>query len=455
MRGFVSPGTASPMNLRFVCPAFVFAVAAVGAGGADAGTTADHEVAARVLAYADRAEAELRGNILPFWLEHARDRERGGFYGEIDGQLRVKKDASRGALLTTRVLWTFSAAYRRYRDPAYLEMARWAYADLWNRFRDEEHGGLYWRTQADGTPIDARKSAYVHAFGIYGLSEFFRATGEEEARERAIELYRLLEQHARDRENGGYFEEFSRDWKVSRERGRRRSVMGAADQKSQNVHLHLLEAYTNLARIRPDPELKRNLRELIELMQARVLDESTHHLRLFLAEDWSPRSTAISFGHDIEYSWLVTEAAEVLGDEDVLERVRDTAVQLAAVTLREGVDEDGGVIAEAEPGGRRDTFREWWPQAEAAVGFLNAYQISNDERYLEASRRSWAFIERHLVDHEKGEWHHGLSGDGRRTSTTKVSFWKCPYHNGRACLELVDRLHSIAGRKVSAAPGDE
>jgi mannobiose 2-epimerase len=393
--------------------------------------------------FIERVEAELRGNILPFWLKHARDRERGGFFGEIDGRLRVKKDAPRGALLSARVLWTFSAAFRRYQDPEYREMAQWALEDLNARFWDEKHSGLVWRMHADGGGLDTRKVVYVQAFGIYGLSEYYRATGEQAALDRAIELYRLLERYSHDREHRGYLEEFTRDWKVSHTRGPRRSAMGSLDQKSQNVHLHLLEAYTNLLRVWPDPELKRNLRELIEVMQTKVLDASTHHLRLFLAEDWSPRSDTISFGHDVEYSWLVTEAAEVLGDEQVIEGVKRAAVKIAAVTLAQGVDLDGGVLAEADANGLTDTFKEWWPQAEATVGFLNAYQLSGEPRYLHASMRSWGFIERHLVDREKGEWLHGVSRDGRRKSTLKIGFWKCPYHNGRACMELVDRLRNM------------
>lgn len=393
--------------------------------------------------YALRVETELRENILPFWMKHARDRERGGFHGTIDGGLRISREAPRGALLTARILWTFSAAYRRYQDPAYLEMAKWAYDDLWARFWDKEQGGLYWRTTADGRPQDDRKVIYVQAFGLYGLSEYVRATSDPQARAKALEIYQLIERHAHDREHRGYFEEFSREWRISRKRGMRRSAMGSLDQKSQNVHLHLLEAYTNLARIWPEPEVAGNLRELIDVMQTRILDKSTNHLRLFLAEDWSPRSDTISFGHDIEYSWLLVEAAEVLGDPEILRQAKETAVRIAAVTLREGVDPDGGVLAEANPNGVTGTFKEWWPQAEAAVGFLNAFQISGDPAFYRASAGSWDFIESHLVDRVNGEWLHGVSRDGNRKSTLKVGFWKCPYHNGRSCLELIDRLKAV------------
>ncbi len=396
-----------------------------------------------VQAYARQVEAELRGDILPFWLAHARDRERGGFYGEIEGNLEVKKNAPRGALLTSRVLWTFSAAYRRYHDPEYLAMARWAYDDLLAHFWDQKDGGVYWRVSADGKPLDARKILYGQAFAIYGLSEYSRATGEQAPLDRAIEIYRLIERYAHDQAHLGYFEELTRDWKVSRDRGRFGSAMGSLDQKSQNVHLHVMEALANLYRVWPDPGLKARLHEVADLMLDVVLDSRDHHLRLFLAEDWTPRSDEISFGHDIEFSWLMVETAELLGDQPLIERAKKEAVAIATVTLQQGVDTDGGVLAEANPKGITNRFKEWWPQAEATIGFLGAYQLSGDRKFFDASRGSWNFIETKLVDHKNGEWLQGISGDGRHKVTVKVSFWKCPYHNSRACMEVLDRLRSL------------
>jgi mannobiose 2-epimerase len=392
--------------------------------------------------YAKRVEAELRGNILPFWLKNTRDRERGGFYGQINAPLDIKRDAPRGALLTARVLWTFSAACRRYHDPAYLEMARWAYDDLLAHFWDKEKGGLYWRVSADGAPLDSRKIIYVQAFGIYALAEYHRATNERAPLDRAIELYRLVEKNAHDHEHLGYFEEFTRDWKISRERGRG-SAMGSRGQKSQNVHIHILEAYTNLLRAWPDDGLKKNQRELIGVLLTKIFDSASNHLRLFLDEDWTPRSEEWSFGHDIEFSWLLVEAAETLGDEHLIATAKALAVQIARTTKREGVDPDGGVLGEGGPKGLTVTFKEWWPQAEAATGFLNAYQITHQREFLADSEQSWRFIETHLVDRENGEWFMGVSRDGKRKPPVKVSFWKCPYHSSRACMEVLDRLHAL------------
>ena len=402
------------------------------------------ETKSRLHTYTERMESELRKNILPFWLEHAPDRERGGFYGQMNDGTGIVKDAPRGALLTARILWTFSAAYREYPDPKYLEMARWAYDDLLARFWDKEAGGLFWSITADGVPLDSRKLLYVQSFGIYGLSEYHLATGDRQPLDRAIELYRTVEQHAHDTKNQGYFEEFSRDWKVLRGRGARESAMGSLGPKSQNTHLHMLEAYTNLLRAWAEPALKANLTELVEVMLTKVLEPSTHHLHLFFNEDWSPSSHEVSYGHDIEFSWLITEATDVLGDSTLAGRAKRAAVKIAEVTLKEGVEPSGGVAAEGGANGVTKPFKEWWTQAEAAVGFANAFQLSGATEYLEASLKTWDYIDQHLVDRKNGEWFIGVSADGTVPSPAKISFWKCPYHNGRACLEMIHRLRAIS-----------
>jgi mannobiose 2-epimerase len=402
--------------------------------------------------YRARVETELKGDILPFWLQHAHDREHGGFWGQIDNDLRVRKRAPRGALLTSRILWTFSTAYRRYQDPACLEMAKWAYDDLVGRFWDNDNGGLFWSVTASGQPFETRKVIYGQAFGIYALAEYHRATGDRAPLDRAIALYRAIEVHAHDRINRGYFEEFTRDWK--RLPNSRRSFVSPAP-KSQNTLLHVMEAYTNLRRVWSDAELRANLRDLVDVMLTRVLDPTSRHLRLFLGEDWTPRSDTISFGHDIEFSWLLPETAEVLGDPDLIARTKALAVEIARATLIQGVDADGGVLELAGPKGLIDTSKEWWPQAEATVGFLNAYQQSGDVRFLRASLHSWDFIATRLIDRQHGEWFQMVNRDGTvRAWMPKVSLWKCPYHDGRACMQLIDRLDEILAVARPAGPSD-
>lgn len=414
--------------------------------------------------YAQRIERELREDILPFWIAHVVDREHGGFYGEISNDLVVRKNAARGALLTARILWTYSAAYRRYQDPKYLEMARYAYRDLIDHFWDADQGGLFWSITADGKPLRVEKQVYGQVFGIYALAEYYRITQEPEALSHATRIYQLLEEHARDPAFGGYFEVCTRDWQ--RRQGAERSVtsggsdgedrgaapqrpsrsrsdvMGSHGSKSQNTHLHVLEAFTNLLRVWPDPGLRKRQSELVELMLAKITDPQTHHLVLFMNDDWTPRGDDISFGHDIEASWLLIEAAEVLGGEALRERVKGAALEMARVTREQAIDTDGSLLYEADPRGITNSTREWWPQAEAMVGFYNAYQLSGDERYRQAAFQVWSYIDAHLVDHKNGEWFRAVTKEGVVSRAPKVSLWKCPYHNGRACLEMIERLEA-------------
>jgi cellobiose epimerase len=404
--------------------------------------------------FATRAEQELRGNILPFWLAHARDRERGGFHAFIGEDMTVRNDLPRGALLTSRILWTFSAVYRHYPDPAYLEMARWAYRDLLDRFVDRKAGGLFWSVSAEGKPVEAHKQVYGQVFGIYALAEYYRVTNEPAALAEAIAIYRLIEAHAHDPKHGGYFDTLDRDWQLMANPAA--SVLGDAP-KSQNSHIHILEGFTNLLRVWPDAGLRQRQRELIELILTRIIDARTHHLVLFMQADWTPIGDEISYGHDIELSWLLVEAAEVLGDPALLARTKQEAVAIARVTAAEGIDRDGGVYNEGNPHGPTNTNKEWWEQAESAVGFLNAYQISGDPAHFATAQRSWQFIQDKFVDRRNGDWHNTLRRDGTpilsfttRTGRTfpsaKLSIWKCPYHNSRACLELITRLRELAGK---------
>jgi mannobiose 2-epimerase len=391
--------------------------------------------------FARSAEQVLRENILAFWLRYAPDQVAGGFYGLVKDDLTAVKSESKGSLLTCRILWTFSAAYRRYHDPAYLEMARRAYNDLLTRFWDEQNGGIYWSVSADGKPLNTSKQIYDQVFGIYALSEYYQVTSDQAVLDRAITLYRVVEKYAHDPVNGGYFEVFTRDWQRSRPTT---SVVNSISTKSQNTHLHVMEAFTKLLRVWPDAGLKANHQALLELMLTRIYDSKTHHLRLFMTDDWTLRSDGFSYGHDIEAAWLMTEAASVLGDSGLIVKTRSVAVEIAETTLKEGVDRDGGVFNEGNASGVTDASKDWWPQAEAVVGFLNAYQISGDKRFFDAASNSWAFIEKRLVDRERGEWFQSVSRDGVVQQQPKISLWKCPYHNSRSCMEIMDRLASLA-----------
>lgn len=403
--------------------------------------------AADLKALAASAEQELRGDILPFWLQYTRNPANRGYYGLITADMVVRPDAPRGALLTSRILWTFAKAYRTYHDAAYLEMARWAFRDQMDHFTDQGDGGLFWTITADGRPLDDHKQVYGQVFGIYALAEYYAATQDPDALKAAIRIYQLVETHAHDHDHGGYYDALDRHWNRLAPGGK--NLLGDAP-KSQNSHIHILEAYTNLLRVWPDPGLRENQRALIELTIHRIIDPKTHHLILFMKDDWTPISDAVSYGHDIELSWLLVEAANVVGDPDLIARAKPISLAIARVTLAEGVDPDGGVLNEGGPHGYTNTDKDWWPQAEAAVGFLNAYQLSGDPRFLAASKHSWDFIQAKFVDRVHGDWIESVHRDGSPKRTPKVTLWKCPYHSGRSCFELMERIHELGA--VPPAP---
>ena len=392
-----------------------------------------------------RIEADLRLNILPFWIARVTDQPGGTFHGSLTNELALDRMVERGALLTSRILWTYAAAYRQYRDPTYLAMADHAYADLFARFHDAKHGGFFWSIAADGTVLRDRKQIYGQAFAIYALSEYHAATGKAEPLAQAIALFRLIEKHAREPQHGGYLEAFGRAWEPITDM--RLSALDQNDPKSQNTLLHVMEAYTNLLRFWPDAGLRRALTELVEVMLAHVVNFSTGHLGLFFANDWTVNSDKLSYGHDIEAAWLLTDAAVALGHPPLISRIQTLAIKIADVTLAEGTDTDGGIYNLGAPAGITDYTKEWWPQAEAVIGFLNAYQISRNERYLAAALHTWSFIETRLIDRQNGEWFRGVTRDGRvLEKELKVGFWKCPYHNGRMGLEAVRRLRAITAQ---------
>ncbi|MBE2214442.1 MAG: AGE family epimerase/isomerase [Opitutaceae bacterium] len=388
------------------------------------------------------ATAELNGNILPFWMSRTCDTEHGGFFAELraDGTPNLK--APRGALMTCRILWTYSAAMLRDRRQDYRDMARRAFQDLDRSYWDVRHGGVFWTVDVNGAPVDSHKQTYLQAFAIFGLSEYHRATDDATAFIQARKIFWLLEKHARDREHGGYLEAFNREW--TEELPKMRRLIGGNAPKSQNTHLHLMEAYTNLLRVWPDEQLREALHSLVVLMLDRILDPETHHLRLYFESDWTPASRAISYGHDIEAAWLLCDAADALGDADLQQRTRRVAVDIARTTLAEGVSPLGGIYNAGGPKGVTDRDHEWWSQAEAVVGFLHVYKLSGDAQYLRAAERTWDFIDRHVIDRAGGEWFLMVDPEGRpRPNRVKAGMWKCPYHNGRACMEIADRVAAI------------
>jgi cellobiose epimerase len=390
----------------------------------------------------ERIETELRSNILPFWLKYAVDNEYGGFRGQIANDLTIDPHADKGLILNARILWTFSEAFRIYREQQYLQAAHRAFDYLVRYFHDEKFGGVYWMLDHLGRPVDTKKRIYGQAFTVYALATFYRATKDFPALTLAMQIYETIERASYDRENGGYFETYERDWALATDQ--RLSEVDMDEKKSMNTHLHMMEAYASLLREWNNAELRTRLAGLIGCFQNHIINPDNHHFWMFFDEKWNPKSDHISFGHDIEGSWLLCEAAEILGDEHILQEAKAEAVRMADAVCREAIDPDGGLLYEADAHGIIDTDKDWWPQAEAVVGFLNAYQLSGEERFYRAAGNSWDFIDKYIVDHKYGEWLWKVSREGVPSNDQfKVDPWKCPYHNSRTCFEAMARLGKI------------
>lgn len=390
----------------------------------------------------ESAIQELREDILPFWHRHGVDAERGGFIGWMSNDLRVDRDASKGLILNARLLWTFSAAFAYTSDEKDRTLARRAYDYLTRFFLDREHGGYFWELDPNGVALDDKKKIYGQAFCLYALAEYRRVFNVPEALEQAGHVFELIEAHAHDDRHGGYFEVMSRGWQPCEDM--RLSDKDMNEKKSMNNHLHILEGYTNLLRVWPSPQLDTRLRELIDLFRCRILNARQTHFHHFFDDAWTPRSDSYTFGHDIEGSWLLYEAAEVLGDRRLMDEVQSLAVRIARSVLEEGLDEDGGLLYEGRDGRIVNGNKEWWPQAEAVVGFYNAWQLTGDRAFHEAAVRCWRFIQKHMVDREYGEWFWCIRPDGTPDpEQPKVSAWKGPYHNGRCCLEIIRRASCV------------
>ena len=385
-------------------------------------------------------ETELVEDILPFHYEKLCD-ARGGFYGHLANDLTIDVDMPKGLVQCARLLWTYARAYRLYKRPPYVEMAGRAYRELITRFHDPIHGGYIWSLTADGQPLDTTKMVYGQAFAIFGLSEMYMATGNQTALNHAVALFHLLEKQAVDNQYGGYWEACSIDWQP--DLTLKVDTVSHPVAKSMNTHLHMMEAYANLFFVWQDATLRQRLQALIGLHCEHIIDSTTGHLRLHFDAQWQPLNDLVSYGHDIEASWLLWEAAELLADPTLLSSLRRVVLKMAEATFNEGLDQDGGLINETDGNGFLDDSRIWWAQAEALVGFLNAYQLTEEPHYLMAVYTIWHFIQQHLIDRQYGEWFWGVTRDGIPLQRAKAGMWKTPYHNGRACFELLRRLPTL------------
>jgi cellobiose epimerase len=381
------------------------------------------------------AERELTGHILPFWLG-LRDDRHGGMFGRVGFDLIVDQVADKGSIATCRSLWTFSSAYRMLKKPEYLEYARHLYQFVANHLVDRECGGVFWSVDYQGRPVDSTKHVYAQSFAVYALSEYHRASADPTALQLARQILELIEERGYDPRVNAYLEQFDRQWRPIA--NQHLSEHGLIAELTMNTHLHVLEAYTNLYRAWPDPTLGQRLENLLEIFHGTLYDQRTRAFKVFFDRNWGNLARLRSFGHDIEATWLITEALVALNIDR--EDYRRMVVDGAYSVVEHGLRPDGSLDNELA-GDDLDQTKIWWVQAEAIVGFLNAATLTGDREFEQLARRTWEYTMTNLVDPRPGsEWFNSLAPDGTVTPQDIAGIWKCSYHNGRLCLEILRRI---------------
>lgn len=381
---------------------------------------------------------DLTSNLLPYWSTKMIDTLNGGFYGRIDKNEQIYPDADKGGILNARILWTFSSAYRVLKDSSYLHIATYAKDYILKHFIDSEYGGAYRTVNQYGEPADTRKHILTESYFIYALAEYYRVTGDQEALDIAIEIFEAVEKYAVDREANGYFEVFTREWARSPD-----LLIGEnspEDEKTMILHLHMVEAYAGLYRVWPEKRMKERLRNVLDIFNDKIVDKKTHHLIYFLDRNWNPTTKIDSYGHDIEASWLIDEAANLLEDPELLASVRKLSIKIADAAA-EGLEEDGSMLTEKDNvTGHIVTVRSWWEQAESVIGYLNAFEITEDTSYLDKSIKSWGYIKQHFINNIHGGWYSLVLESGEPGNGDRANYWTCPYHNGRMGMEIIERI---------------
>ncbi len=412
-----------------------------------------------LLEYRKIFENELHNNILAYWMKYGVEKEGNGFYGAVNLENRPILEAPKTCVLNARILWTFAAAAKTYPNKGYDEIAHKAYKVVMEDFSDKENGGFFMELSSSNEVVNDIKHTYAQAFVIYSLCKYYEFNATVKVLNEIKEFFYFLDIKTKDPENPGYLESFTREWKLYDEN----RMADNNEPKSMNTHLHVLEAWAAFYKVWKDPKVELRLTELMNLFLDKIIREDGH-FGIFFDEAFNEAATSkgiCSFGHDIEGSWLLWEAAEILGNKDILEKMRLMSVKMVNNIDRVAVDKDGGLFLESTRfGSHVKTNKHWWQQAETLVGFMNVFELTGNPKYWKTVKLSWNFINTCLIDHERGEWFTKLNRLGvpylvepaddpspYYRNDWKIDPWKCPYHNGRSMMEMIKRIDIILNAK--------
>jgi mannobiose 2-epimerase len=408
--------------------------------------------------YREIFSRELREDILPYWMKYGVEKNGHGFYGAVDLDGNPVPTANKTSVLNARILWTFSAAAMLHGNGDYVAMADKAYRVVTEDFEDKEYGGYFMELSHDNKPANDIKHTYAQAFVIYALCKYYEFRQFDHVMQKIRKFFSLLEEKAKDPLKAGYLESFTRDWQVYGEN----RMADNNEPKTMNTHLHVLEAWAALYHVWKDPVVEMRLSEMMDLFLEKIIRKEGH-FGIFFDEGFNEAEASkgiCSFGHDIEGSWLLWEAAGILGNDEIIKKMRPVAIKMVDNIERVAVDKDGGLFLESTRfGSHVKTNKHWWQQAETLVGFMNAFELTGDVKYWDTVKLSWNFIDNHLIDHERGEWFTKLNRLGvpflveppddpspYYRNDWKIDPWKCPYHNGRAMMEMMQRIDRLLNR---------
>ncbi len=398
-------------------------------------------------------QKELHDNILSFWIKYSIQNDGNGFYGAVDLKGKPVAGAMKTSVLNARILWTFAEAAINFKNNKYAEIADKAFNVVVNDFADKKFGGYFMSIDAQNQPLDTIKHTYAQAFVLYALGKYYELRPTKKLLDELNQYFIFIEEKTKDPEFPGYTEAFTREWKPFSEN----RMADNNEPRSMNTHLHILEAYAGYYKVSKNKLAQKRLKELLLLFIDKIIRPSGH-LGIFFDKNFTETESSkatCSFGHDIEASWLLWEAAEILDDKEILNKMKPLSIKMLDAVDRVGVDKDGGLFLESTRfGSHVRTNKHWWPQAETLIGFINGFELTSDKKYWDKMKLTWNFIDNHLIDHENGEWFTKLNRLGVPYLTEpkddpspyyrndwKIDPWKAPYHNGRAMMELIKRIN--------------
>ncbi len=387
--------------------------------------------------FASEIKKELTEHIIPFW-NNLRDDEKGGFYGFMDCGLNLDKNADKGVILHSRILWFYSNCYLVLKDKTCLENAKHTFDFMYKYCVDREFGGVYWLMHADGTVSDSMKHTYCQAFFVYALSSYYDASGDKKALDLALEIFETIEKNCTD--DVAYLEAMSREWKLIENDAL--SENGLMADKTMNTTLHLMEAYTELYRVSKNEKVLERLRFQLDITYDKIYDKPNDKLLVFFDKNLNVIGDIHSYGHDIEATWLIDRACEVIGDDDLTKKMLGMNEKIVEC-IKNVALEDDHLLMERD-GSEVNPTRVWWVQAETIVGFYNAYEKYGKDEYKEIAEKVWGYTKERIIDKTAGgEWYSELDGNEVPSTKPTVDPWKCPYHNGRMCLEIIKRTQTF------------